>query len=379
MQITSVATQLKTPSTVIDAVVSNKQVPNKTADHGGISNVTAHEWFAQGSRVPYDCKANRILPSGEKGHAPDIVQVFHRITEATETKNNATWTSFLPGWPDGSYGWSKVDQNLTGEDIGPRLFIEYVGHGDSDKPAEYPYSATERADLVEAFWFSKGITSTFIVGFDYSSIVALELLARQQERRETGAQQTTRIEGVLLINGGLYADGHSHPWFTTPILKSAMGGFVTSLAQRSKIVFGELVKPLWSKGFPVKPTEIDELYKAVSRRKGVVSMSKSAGFVDQHKQNAKRLDLSRLYHASRDLVSFHIVGSDNDPFEGRQAKLAQKRLGDQDLDVRILPGGHLATSEQPEQLAKIIVQVTLNSKIRHSRSIFGRSNKKERT
>ena len=61
----------------------------------------------------------------------------------------------------------------------PKIFVEYVGHGDSDKPTDHPYGTVERADLVEAFWKAEGIKSTFIVGFDYSSIVALELLSRQ--------------------------------------------------------------------------------------------------------------------------------------------------------------------------------------------------------
>lgn len=361
MQNVTASTRPKALSTATKPAPSKNQLPDEIAVQPRSSKITADAWFAQGRRVSYDRKHDRILHHGEKGNASDTVQVFHRITEADKVEADATWTSFLPGWPDGSYGWAKVDQHLTGADIGPRLFVEYVGHGDSDKPAQYPYSTMERADLVEAFWVSKQITSTFIVGFDYSSIVALELLARQQERRENGTEPTTRIEGVLLINGGLYADGHTHPWFTTPILKSAIGGMVTALGQRSKRMFAELVKPLWSKGFQVDTVEMDELYKAINRRNGVVAISKSAGFVDHHKQNAKRLDLSRLYHASRDMVSFHIIGSDDDPFEGRQAQLAQHRLGDQGLDVRILPGGHLATSEQPEALAKIIVQVNASS------------------
>ena len=252
---------------------------------------------------------------------------------------------------------AKVDQHLAGTRIGPRLFVEYVGHGDSDKPGDYPYGTMERADLVEALWQAEGVTLTFIVGFDYSSIVALELLSRQQDRRAKGAELTTRIEGVLLINGGLFVDAHTHPWFTTPVLKSPIGGLVTSLAQRSKFAFGELMKPLWSKDYRVSSEEIDQLYDAVGRRNGVAALSKSAGFVDQHKRNAERWDLGRVFPASRDAVSFHIVGSEDDPFEGRQAAAARERLGAYGLDVRILPGGHLTTSEHPELLAQIIQEV----------------------
>ena len=53
--------------------------------------------------------------------------------------------------------------------------------------------------------------TTFAVTFDFSSLVSLELLCRQQERLDSGADLDTRIEGVLLINGGLFADAQSHP------------------------------------------------------------------------------------------------------------------------------------------------------------------------
>lgn len=321
------------------------------------SRVAAQEWFAHGSRVAYDRNKGEILRPGAATGSPDVVRVFRRIEKDAATDKDAAWTSFLPGWPDGSYGWAQVDRHLAGKPIGPKLFVEYVGNGASDKPDDYPYSTTERADLVEAFWISEGISSTFIVGFDYSSIVALELLSRQLERRERGLEQTTAIKGALLINGGLFADAHSHPWFTTPILKSPIGGLVTSIAQRSKIVFGEIMKSLWSKDYVVTPEELAQLRSAIGRRNGVYALSKSADFVDHHKRHSERLDLERIFHASGDSVSFHIVGAEEDPFEGRQPVVARERLGSHGLDVRILPGGHLTTSEHPELLAQIIQEV----------------------
>ncbi|MCP4328552.1 MAG: alpha/beta hydrolase [Alphaproteobacteria bacterium] len=321
------------------------------------SAVTAREWFALGTRIPYDRRAKKFLRPGDATASPDVVHVFRRTAQNATPNKDTIWTSFLPGWPDGSFGWVKVDRHLTGTRPGPRLYVEYVGHGESDKPNDYPYGTMERADLVEASWESEGIKSTFIVSFDYSSIVALELLSRQQDRLERGVDPATRIEGVLLINGGLFAEAHTHPWFTTPVLKSPLGGLATSMAQHSKLAFGELMKPLWSKDYGVKPDEINELYDAIGRRNGVSALSKSADFVDQHKRNAKRWNLERLFHALRGTVSFHVAGSEDDPFEWRQAVVARDRLSAHGLDVRTLPGGHLTTSEHPELLAQIIREV----------------------
>src|SRR5262249_57329885 len=89
------------------------------------------------------------------------------------------------GLPDGSYGWAQVDR-LLGDDLGPRLYVEPVGQGDSDKPRDYPYSTVERADLVETLWRDHGVRRTVVVTFDYTSLALLELLRRPIGRADDG-------------------------------------------------------------------------------------------------------------------------------------------------------------------------------------------------
>ncbi|MCP4257955.1 MAG: alpha/beta hydrolase [Planctomycetes bacterium] len=321
------------------------------------TGITAQGWFALGERVPYDRRAKRILQPGETTDSSDIVHVFQRVIREGAPSEEAVWTTFLPGFPDGSFGWARVDRYLTGDGLVPKIFVEYVGQGDSDKPTDYPYSTMERADLVESQWQAQGIKSTFVVTFDYSSLVALELLSRQQERLDSGSKPVAKIERVLMINGGLFADAHSHPWLTTPLLKTPMGKMGTWVAQRSKFAFNQMMKGLWSKEYNVTAEELGELYEAISRRNGAAFMSNGAEFVDEHKANADRWDLQRVFLASRESVSFHIVGSEGDPFERNQIVKAKERLGEYGLDIRVLPGGHLTTSEHPELLAQIIQEL----------------------
>lgn len=320
-------------------------------------NATAQHWFSQGQRIQYDPTAKRLLHPDESSDSPDVVHVFQRVVSQRPAGEDAVWTTFLPGFPDGSYGWAKVDQHLAPDITEPKLFIEYVGQGDSDKPDDYPYSTMERADLVEATWQAKRIHRTFVVTFDYSSLVLLELLSRQQERIEKGEPAVTRIEKVLIVNGGLFADGHSHPWVTTPLLKTPMGKIGTWVAQRSRFAFDQMVKSLWSKEYNVTSEELGEVYEAISRRNGAAFMSNGARFVDEHKANAERWDLRRVFLASHDSVSFQLVGSEGDQFEPDQIVKARERLGEYGLDIRLLPGGHMTTSEQPEPLANMIQQL----------------------
>ncbi len=319
---------------------------------------TAQAWFGLGERVPYDRRAKRIVRGGDSPDSPDVVHVFQRVVREGAEDERAVWTTLLPGFPDGSFGWVKVDEYWGGNGMAPRIYVEFVGQGDSDKPAGYPYGTMERADLVEALWEAEGIRSTFVVTFDYSSLAALELLTRQQERLDRGADLATKIEGVLLINGGLFADAHSHPLMTTPLLTSLLGSPLTWVAQRSAFLLKQILGSMFSKEYRVSQEELSEIVEAISRRDGARFLSRGAGFRREHQTKyAARWDLRRVFLASRDSVSFHVVGSEGDPFEPNQIVKARERLGEYGLDVRTVPGGHMTTAEQPEILAKIIQEV----------------------
>src|SRR5215475_10515874 len=166
----------------------------------------AQAWFAGGERVGYNPKARAIVAAQD---AP--LKVFLR-----REGDVAHAISFLPGFPDGSFGWAKVRPNLPADM--PKLFFDYVGMGDSDKPKDHAYSTAERTDLVEAIWRDFSVKSTTLVAFDFSSLVVLEHLRRRLERGEQGEPAGgPEIRGVFIFNGGLFPGVHSHPWFTTPI------------------------------------------------------------------------------------------------------------------------------------------------------------------
>ncbi len=337
--------------------------------------ITAADWFGGGRRVPYDPNHHRILRAYDNLNdltAPHLM-VFERVVGGSEGGSapdaaDATgrWITLLPGYPEGSYGYARVDALLgdvgeEGNELVPRLYLDYVGQGDSDTPREYPYSTIERADLVEAQWQAHGVQHTFVVTFDYSSLVVLELLARQHERLARGEPLTTRIESVLIANGGLFADAHSHPWQTTPLLRSPFGALSMRLVQRSPALFRSIMRSarVFAPAYGVTDAELDELYDAITRHDGAAFLHLAAGFVAEHKAHARRWDFARLYHALRASVSFYIVGSEEDPYEPKQLVAARARLGAAGLDIRLLPGGHVTTAEHPDLLAALIRERTL--------------------
>src|SRR5579863_6053803 len=213
---------------------------------------SAQAWFAGGERVGYESQARTVVARED---AP--LRIFLR-----QEGDPAHAVSFLPGFPDGSFGWTKVRSYLPNANEMPKLFLDYVGMGDSDKPKDYAYSTSERADLVEAIWRELDVQSTTLVAFDFSSLVVLEILRRRLERSERGEPAGgPDIRGVFIFNGGLFADGHTHPWYTTPVLRR--------LPNRARRVLGGSfalfkrmpgVRKMRSNGYHVTDAELRELH-----------------------------------------------------------------------------------------------------------------------
>jgi pimeloyl-ACP methyl ester carboxylesterase len=314
--------------------------------------VTAAEWFAGGHRIPYDPKSARVLAEEETAAAPGALRVFERVTAAGQDAD-AVWLTLLPGFPDGSYGWAQVDR-LLGDDLGPRLYVEPVGQGDSDKPRRYPYSTVERADLVEALWRHHGVRRTVVLTFDYTSLALLELLRRQLERNASGNTTGPVIVAAFMMNGGLFADAHTHPWQGTPLLRTPLGALAMRGVQRAP---GQLDASLrqarmYSRGYRPTSEEQAGLRSAITRRDGAAFLHNAAGFVSEHRRRAQRWDLAAIAGDLGGTVALYVGGSDEDPYEHRQIPATRERVPQ--AEVLIFPGGHLTTSEHPDLLAAAI-------------------------
>jgi pimeloyl-ACP methyl ester carboxylesterase len=253
---------------------------------------------------------------------------------------------------------------MLGGDLGPRLYAEPVGQGDSDKPRDYPYSTVERADLVEALWRHHGVRRTVVVTFDYTSLALLELLRRQLERRpaERATSRDTAgpvITAAFMVNGGLFADAHTHPWRGTPLLRTPLGALGMRRAQGSPRVFATAMVQarMYSRGYRPAPEELAELWSAVTRRDGAAFMHNAAGFVGEHRRHARRWDLAAIARDLDGTVDLYVGGSDEDPYEHRQIQATRERVPQ--AEVLTFPGGHLTTSEHPDLLAAAIRDIAV--------------------
>jgi pimeloyl-ACP methyl ester carboxylesterase len=311
-------------------------------------------WYDGGERLP--------MPRATGGDERDI-RVFVRREGAVSRA-----VSFLPGFPDGSSGWANVLPHLPDASAMPKLFLDYVGMGDSDKPSNYRYSTAERTDLVEALWRELDVRSTTLVAIDFSSLVVLEHLRRRLDRAARGEPEGgPELRGILIFNGGLFTDGHSHPWWTTPLLRRLPDWARPALEAQSFNMFMVMGGVMWSSRFAGRIQGGRRVYDALRRRGGLSYLSRAAGFAADHRSEGERLDFGRLFMAWRDRCPFLVGGSEEDAFERSQVDLADARLARFGLKIARLPGGHMTTDEEPRALAELICRFEQDDALRSTR------------
>lgn len=253
-------TELPPFSTMIrDVLFGNSNNNNNDND----DFITADQWYYTGRRVPYDVKQRRIVSTSNKNDN-NVVQVFEKVVSEPQYVNvNTRWITFLPGMPNGSYGYSKIENEISSSRRSnlPRLYIEYIGHGDSDTLSipidgdknnkntnNIGYSIMERVDLVLAQWRAHQVRRTVIVSYDYSSLIVVELLRRHQEQRETNTIPYTMIEHIMIINGPLlYNNINSANKVMTATSPRILKPVIEPLAKRSNYILDAMIlKQLYS-------------------------------------------------------------------------------------------------------------------------------------
>src|SRR5262249_59566513 len=86
------------------------------------------------------------------------------------------------------------------------------------------------------------------------------------------------IRGVFIFNGGLFTDGHSHPWYTTPILRLLPNRARRRLGQ-SFTLFKMMAGAVWSKGYQVTDAEGRGVYDTMDRHNGLFHLPPAAGLL----------------------------------------------------------------------------------------------------
>jgi pimeloyl-ACP methyl ester carboxylesterase len=286
---------------------------------------TFDDWVAGGARQPV-----RLA-----GHDR---QIFVRTSGA------GAWCTLLHGFPTSSFDWHLLWDVLSARRS--LLAFDFLGFGDSDKPADHDYSLHEQADLTASLWQTRGIERTALLVHDYAVSVAQELLARLAEGR-----LAVEIPLVVFLNGGLYPDVHRPQPVQRMLLDPVQGPQIGKLANEE--AFGGGLARTFSPSRQPPPDELRELWRSVSRRDGQLIGHRLIQYIRDRERHAERW----VHALETTTVPCHFLWGDLDPVSGaHMADRIVERLPSADM-VRFPDVGHWPQLEAPEAVLRELERI----------------------
>lgn len=150
----------------------------------------------------------------------------------------------LHGYPFNSFEWKEAITELS---ISYKVTVfDFLGMGFSDKPKNHKYSFEEYCEIVNALLKELKIYETHILSHDLGVSIAQELIAREDENKNT-----FKIQSSAFVNGSLFIDAYK-PRFIQKILSNSptiIGKTISKLLTKKmvnnsvKSVFGPFTKP----------------------------------------------------------------------------------------------------------------------------------------
>jgi pimeloyl-ACP methyl ester carboxylesterase len=305
--------------TVATAIDANPPTSGVVVQYGVMD---ADGWLASGDRVQVELESGRW-------------DVFVR------TAGSGPWLTLLHAFPTSSWDWARVADML--EPSFRVLTFDFLGFGDSDKPRNHEYSINEQADLTEALWRRLGLAETGLVGHDYGATVAQELLARAREKT-----LETRLNGVVLLNAGLYVE-LARPLLIQRLLARPLVGRLLAHAVTER-AFSRSLSSVFSSEHQPTVAELQEQWRLVRRRDGVAVTPKLLGYMRERRMNAARWETA----LERTQVPLRLVWGMADPRSGAQiSEHAHERIPGLGV-VALDDVGHYPQLEAPEHVATAI-------------------------
>ena len=248
----------------------------------------------------------------------------------------------IHGFPTASWDWHRMWPQLTKKYH--VIALDLLGFGFSAKPRNYPYSILDQADLIEQLLADKGIDHCSIISHDYGDTVAQELLARFNERQESG-EIGLLIERLCLLNGGLFPEVH-RPLLVQKILMSPLGPLVSRLFNRKKL--GKNFKSIFGPKTQPTEAELDDFWILVAGNGGRYIFHLLIRYMAERVTHRKRW-VGALQNTK---VPLRFINGSADPISGQHmAKRYREFLPNPDV-VELDQIGHFPLIEAPEAVLK---------------------------
>lgn len=176
----------------------------------------------------------------------------------------------LHGFPSFSYDFHAVLPALSEQFY--VVIHDHPGFGLSGKPLNYSYSLIEQAEVAIALWQELGIRRGHLLGHDYGTSVASEILAR----REQGSCPVA-LDSVTLCNGSVHIE-LSKLLITQKILRNHTFGPILARLVSKRFTDARL-RNLWGDRSRAKQEDLDVLWEAANYRDGRMRLPKISQYL----------------------------------------------------------------------------------------------------
>lgn len=278
----------------------------------------AAEWIAQGGTLR--TRRGHRIAYRRRGIGPTVVA--------------------LHGFPTWSYDYAAVATDLaTDHDV---ITLDFLGYGDSDKPAHYDYSVAESADIVEDLTAHLNVKSAHLLVHDYGGIVGQELLDRRLAGRLPFA-----IDRLTVLNCGIVYSAYRPTRLQRLLATPVVGGLIARRITAGRVRAG--LDGVWG-GTPLTDAQFGELWQGISRDGGHQLAHRHIGY------NAERARHHRRWEAALAAWSgpLQLVWGLEDPVSGRHVLDRATEMLPRARVTELAGVGHFPQVEAPAAVAAAV-------------------------
>lgn len=253
----------------------------------------------------------------------------------------------LHGYPTSSYDYWKVWDSLSQTF---RVIVhDHLGFGFSDKPQGYSYSLIDQTDIAIQLWQHLGITHAHLLGHDYGTSVATELIARRNMGYEP-----IRLDSLTLCNGSMHIE-MAKLRFIQVLLKSNLTGPLVARLSSFRL-FQRNIRNIFHDPSQITAEELQDQWAMLIGNGGRAVLPRITQYIEERKRfwhrwigGLQQSDLrTNIVWATEDPVA--VVG---------MAHVLHEEIANSQL--QLLPeAGHFPMLEIPERWKDAVVKLILN-------------------